>query len=237
MGSGDYGVLGIGAFGKSVALALKEAARSVLVVDRDQTIVEGIKEEVTEAVIGDVTSKDLLEELRIKDLDAVIVCVGENFEASILATLRCKGLGCPYVVAKAINEDHATILKHVGADRVVQPEIEMARELAQELVNPNVMGRFVFADGYSVIRAPVPPSWIGKSIAEVAVRRKHGLSVIAIERRGPTTKSKMVANPVPEERFQEGDRLILFGSDVKLEALQSLLEPPELPEGRDSGDS
>ena len=224
--NGGYVVLGLGAFGKSVALALAEANQEVTVVDSSESVIDDIKSFVSVSIIGDVTKRDLLREIQISEASAAIVCVGELLEASILATLACKELGCPRVIAKATSEDHQQILERVGADQVVLPEQNMARQLAQALVNPGVLDRYVLGTGFSIIKTSVPPSWVGKNLAQLGIRRVYRLSVIAIERDpgdGAGRKAtEVIANPEPDTEFCAGDVLVLLGNDRALQEFQGV---------------
>jgi trk system potassium uptake protein TrkA len=222
-----YAVLGLGVFGTSVARALAEARQDVLVIDQDSVAVETLRPHVAEAVIGNVGSRELLRELRIADLRGAIVCVGENLEASILATLACKELGCSPVIARAVSDEHREILYRVGADRVLHPEHMMAVQLVQSLVNPAVLDRFVLGPGHSIVKCPLPASWIGRSLTELAVRSNHGVAVIAVERgraepSGGEGATEIHPNPAPDTPFLEGDRLVILGSDRDLERFQTL---------------
>ena len=121
----QFAVLGLGSFGRSVALTLESMGCDVIVVDKSQETIQEIADRVTYAITADITEKEALSALGTRNLDGAIIGVAENLEAGIMATLLCKEIGIPMVVAKAKNKLQGTILKKVGADTVVYPEIEM----------------------------------------------------------------------------------------------------------------
>ena len=131
----QFAVLGLGSFGRSVALTLESMGCDVIVVDKSQETIQEISDRVTYAITADITEKEALSALGTRNLDGAIIGVAENLEAGIMATLLCKEIGIPMVVAKAKNKLQGTILKKVGADTVVYPEIEMGSRVAKTGLN------------------------------------------------------------------------------------------------------
>ena len=125
----QFAVLGLGSFGRSVALTLENMGCDVIVVDKSQETIQEISDRVTYAITADITEKEALSALGTRNLDGAIIGVAENLEAGIMATLLCKEIGIPKVVAKAKNKLQGTILKKVGADTVVYPEIEKEKRI------------------------------------------------------------------------------------------------------------
>ena len=135
----QYAVLGMGSFGESVALTLENMGCDVLVMDDSYEKIQDISDKVSYAMKADVADPDALQALGGKNLDGVVVAVSENLEAGIMATMLCKEMGIPLVVAKAKNKLQGAILKRVGADRIVYPEIEMGSRVAKSLVSREFM--------------------------------------------------------------------------------------------------
>lgn len=178
--SKQFAVLGLGSFGWSVALTLEKMGCDVLVIDDSSEKIQEISEEVSYALKADVTDPEALESLGGRNLDGAVIAVSENFEASIMATLLCKDMGIPLVVAKAKDELQGTILKKVGADVVVYPEIQMGSRVAKNLAAREFMDWIELSDDYSMVEAVVPEPWRGKCLADLKVRERFGINVVGI---------------------------------------------------------
>lgn len=208
-------VLGLGRFGASLAESLCKMGHEVLAVDSDEQLVADVAPYVTQAVQADATDEDALESLGVKNFDVAIVSIGSNVRDSILVSVLCKEMGVPYVVAKAVDDLHAKVLRKVGVDRVVFPERDMGQRMAKSLVMPNILDLVELADGYEIAEVVAPASWCGRTLAEINVRRKYGVSVIAL-RRGQT----LLASPGAEERPQSGDVLVLLGKSQDIDDIR-----------------
>ena len=169
--SKQFAVLGLGSFGWSVALTLEKMGADVLVVDESFEKIQEISEQVSYAVKADVSDPEALEALGGRNLDGAVIAVSENFEASIMATMLCKEMGIPMVL---------TILKKVGADKVVYPEIEMGSRVAKNLVAKEFSDWIELSDDYSMVEAVVPESWQGRCLADLKVRERFGINVVGI---------------------------------------------------------
>ena len=145
----QFAVLGLGSFGRSVALTLENMGCDVIVVDKSQETIQEISDRVTYAITADITEKEALSALGTRNLDGAIIGVAENLEAGIMATLLCKEIGIPMVVAKAKNKLQGTILKKVGADTVVYPEIEMGSRVAKSLLATEFTDWIELSNDYS----------------------------------------------------------------------------------------
>ncbi|HIZ81273.1 MAG TPA: TrkA family potassium uptake protein [Candidatus Mediterraneibacter pullistercoris] len=176
----QFAVLGLGSFGWSVALTLEKMGCDVLVVDDSYEKIQEISEQVSFAVRADVTDPEALQTLGGRNLDGVVIAVSENFEASIMATLLCKDMGIPLVVAKAKDDLQGTILKKVGADSVVYPEIDMGSRVAKNLVAREFTDWIELSEDYSMVEAVVPEPWCGKCLADLKVRERFGINVVGI---------------------------------------------------------
>ncbi|HIX64598.1 MAG TPA: TrkA family potassium uptake protein [Candidatus Mediterraneibacter colneyensis] len=176
----QFAVLGLGSFGWSVARTLEKMGCDVLVVDDSYEKIQEISEQVSYALKADVTDPEALHTLGGRNLDGVVIAVSENFEASIMATLLCKDMGIPMVVAKAKDDLQGTILKKVGADYVVYPEIEMGSRVAKNLAAREFMDWIELSDDYSMVEVTVPEPWRGKCLADLRIRERFGINVVGI---------------------------------------------------------
>jgi len=202
----QFMVLGMGLFGSSLAKSLHEMGHEVLAVDSDADLVEAIAPYVTQAVQIDATDEAALQELGVRNFDAVIVSIGKNLRDSILVCVIIKELGVPYLIAKATDEIHAKVLRKIGVDRVVFPERDMGVRVAKSLVTPNVLEMMEFSGDYRLIEIILPAKWAGNSISEIDVRRKYGISILAIQRDG-----QFIVSPSPDTVFETGDILLVLG--------------------------
>ncbi|MCD8021368.1 MAG: TrkA family potassium uptake protein [Clostridiales bacterium] len=209
----SYAVLGLGSFGMSVARTFSELGMEVLAVDRKKELVAAIAPEVTYAVTADVTKEEAIRSLGMENMDGVVVAIGENLEASIMATILVKGMGVPYVVAKAETEMQVKILEKIGADKVILPEKEMGIRLARNMVG-NYMDIFNLTFNASLVEVEARESWIGKSIRELNFRNRYHLNIVAIRRNG-----MLDGFPSPDDVMQKGDAIIAMGKNEDLEKL------------------
>jgi trk system potassium uptake protein len=178
----SFAVIGLGRFGSRLATNLAAAGAEVIAIDRDLNIIEDIKDRVGFAVAIDVTDEQALRAHGVHKVDAAIVGIGSNFEATILCTVILKHLEVPTVIARATNAVRARVLTRVGADAVVNPEDESADRWSQRLVNPHFLNQIEFHEGYSIVEVQTPTKWAGKTLAELDLRAKYGLHVVAIKR-------------------------------------------------------
>ena len=176
----QYAVLGMGSFGESVALTLENMGCDVLVMDDSYEKIQDISDKVSYAMKADVSDPDALQALGGKNLDGVVVAVSENLEAGIMATMLCKEMGIPLVVAKAKNKLQGAILKRVGADRIVYPEIEMGSRVAKSLVSREFMDWIELSNDYSMVEIAVPDKWVGRTLVDINVRERLGINVVGI---------------------------------------------------------
>lgn len=208
----QFAVLGLGSFGRSVALTLESMGCDVIVVDKSQETIQEIADRVTYAITADITEKEALSALGTRNLDGAIIGVAENLEAGIMATLLCKEIGIPMVVAKAKNKLQGTILKKVGADTVVYPEIEMGSRVAKSLLATEFTDWIELSNDYSMVEIAVPKPWINHSMAELGIRTKYGVTVVGIMQNGNVNVEIDPQMPLPENAL-----LILVGANKVLE--------------------
>ena len=213
----SYAVIGLGRFGSALARQLCKLGAEVLALDVKGDYVQQIANDVTHAVVGDAQDKEVLRALGVRNLDCAVIAIGDNLAASVLITMNLKELGVPYIVCKAHDETHRKVLEKLGVDRVVIPEHEYAQRLARTLNSHNVLDYIELSEDFGILDVPAPKSWIGKSLRELSVRAKLGVTIIAVENGGKTNVS-----PTADYAVGEGDTLVMLGDNVALEKVQKL---------------
>ena len=215
------GIIGAGRFGAALAESLSNAGAEVLLIDRNRPAMQ-VASDFCTALQGDATQPHVLEEAGFGECDVVVVAIGSNIEASMMATANCKELGVLHVVAKATSELHGKILKRIGADNVIYPDRDSARRLAHSIANHNAMDFFEVSDGYSICEVDVPDGIRGMTLAEADLRKKRGVTVLCIRRADPDPrKPRKIVIPQADDAIQGDDRLIVFGETRKLDSLAS----------------
>ena len=212
----QYAVLGMGSFGESVALTLENMGCDVLVMDDSYEKIQDISDKVSYAMKADISDPDALQALGGKNLDGVVVAVSENLEAGIMATMLCKEMGIPLVVAKAKNRLQGAILQRVGADRIVYPEIEMGSRVAKSLVSREFMDWIELSNDYSMVEIAVPDKWVGRTLVDINVRERLGINVVGI-----IVNGKIDVTLDPQKPLPEGGILIVIGANDVLEKFDS----------------
>lgn len=213
----EFAVIGLGRFGSSLARELTRHGYQVLGIDRSMALVQELSDECTQTVALDASDEDALRDVDIASFDTVIVAIGTNFEANLLATVACKNLGVRQVICKATTERQKMILLRVGADRVVLPEYEAGRRLAHELAMPNVLDHLDLGEGHIVIELRTPSSLAGRTIEDAAIRRRFGVTLLAIKR-----ANDLVVSPASSEVLLAPDILVLLGTNEKIAELSDL---------------
>lgn len=209
-------VIGLGQFGHRLAQRLSEQGAEVLAIDSSRDIVEAVRDKVTHAVALDATDEEALRAAGLADARAAVVSIGQNFEAIALATVLLKQLGVPRVIARAPSPMAERILRRIGADEIVNPEDEAADRWCNRLVAPRFLSQIEFHEGYSLIEVKAPREWIERSLAELNLRAKLGLHVVALKRRRDPENPESplrIEMPGPTTPLQEGDILVLMGKD------------------------
>jgi trk system potassium uptake protein len=211
----QFAVIGCGRFGSSVAKTLYKNGYDVLAIDECPELAQNISECVTHSASIDVKDVHALQAVGMRNIDVAIIAIGSEIKASILATILVKELGVKYVVAKAHDELHAKVLQKIGADKVIFPERDMGIRLAYNLTSTNILDYIELAPDYSIMELIAPARWVEKTLKQTEVRAKHGLTVIAIKH-GETIK----VSPNAQEKIEDGDILVVVGSNEDLKRVQ-----------------
>lgn len=226
-----YLVIGLGRFGSYIAQALSELGVDVIAVDRQAERVEEIKDKVRVAAVCRASDRDSLQRIVEDGVQMAIVAIIDHLESSILATLLLKELGCDNVVATARNAEHAKLLRMLGVRLVVNPEIEFSKRLARSLVSPALVDFQSIGKDHAIAELMVRDSWVGKSLAQLELRRKYQMNVIAVLRGGRShdTVYELVQEkeegtheliiPEPDTQLEESDLLLVFSPIKELRAL------------------
>lgn len=198
-------VVGLGRFGFEVTKTLYEMGKDVLAIDINEERVNEIVNFSTHAIIADASEESVLEKIGIRNFEVAIICTSNNLEASILITMLAKQAGL-YVVAKAKNDKHKKVLEKLGADQVLVPEAEIGHKVATMLTSPRLSDVMELTQGYVLAEIALPPVWDGKSLLELDIRRKYGVSILIIKR-----ANDVVINPEGSTIIRQGDYMIVGG--------------------------
>jgi trk system potassium uptake protein TrkA len=220
-----FAVIGLGRFGSAMATTLTELGQDVVGVDGNEERVQKHADSIRSAVQLDATDERALRAAGIQDVDVAVISIGEDIESSLLAVMLVKDLGVPLIIAKAVTPLHARILERIGVNRVIFPEREMAIRVAHSLVVPNVLDYIELSRDFSIIEIPAPRDFAGKSLKELQLRNRYGLTLIAIKRK-PEGGGPEVTNvaPTADDQILTGDVLALLGPNERLAQIDKLMK-------------
>lgn len=204
-------LVGLGRFGRHVAIKLNELGHEIMAVDHNEERVNAILPYVTNGLIGDSTNEDFLRSLGISNYDVAIVAIGDNFQSSLETTCLLKELGCPLVVSRATRDVHEKFLLRNGADYVVYPEKQQGVWTAITYSSEKVFDYIDLGEDHAIMEVSVPQEWLGKTIFEVNVRKNHHLNVLAVRENG-----KLNVNITGDTVFNENQRLLVLGTNDRI---------------------
>lgn len=210
----SYLVFGLGRFGSSLARSLCDQGQQVMAIDTNEELVQTIAPYVTEAVQLDATDEAALATLEVSSFDGAVVSIGQNIRDSILICVLLKEMGIPHLIAKAQDELHAKVLRKIGVDRVVFPERDMGERVARSIATPGVLDLMQLDDDHQIVEVMLPEKWAGSTIAALNIRRRFGISVVAVRRDG-----SYIVSPSADLVLETGDTLLVLGKDDDIEAL------------------
>ena len=199
-------VIGLGRFGRHLAIRLQELGNEVMVLDRDEERVARLAKTVAAACVGDCQDEQVLSSLGVSNFDACFVCVRDDFQCSLEATAVLKDLGARYVVARADREQQIKFLKKIGADYVIHTEMDMAHRVAMRFSAKNVFDYFELTPRYAVFEIETPEEWEGRTVVEVDVRRRFNVNILGV-------KAGDEVEPLldPTYCFQKDSHLLIAG--------------------------
>jgi trk system potassium uptake protein len=220
-----YLIVGLGNFGASLAMKLTAAGNEVIGIDSRMEKVDEYKEKISHTICMNATDEFTATGLPLKDTDVVIVAIGEDQGANIMATALFKNLQVKRLISRAINPLHERVLHALGVNEIVHPEEEGAERLAKKLSIKNVVDSFELSEEFSIIEANVPEEYVGKSISEVGFRQKFNLLVLTTIKKEEVksalgksrTMERVLGIATPDLILKENEILVLFGSNQDLE--------------------
>lgn len=217
MSSKQFVVIGLGNSGYFLARHLTALGHDVLVIDSSPEKIQDITASVSQAVVADSTRKKQMASLPLNKVDSVVVCIGEDLEASLLTVLNLKELGVKHIIAKSSSPAHTAILEKLGVSDIFHPERDMSISLAERMNRPNMLDYLPFMEGFSIIELACPEKFIGKSLKELSLTSKYGVQVIAI--RDPLEIEPKLGN-LADYILQERDVLFIIGPNKVLDKIK-----------------
>jgi len=214
-----YAVIGLGNFGFNVTRTLFEEGHDVVAVDLDEDAIQHVQPYCTQAILADATQKDMVRTLGLEEMDAVVVSMGPNENAATLITLYLKELNVKRIVVKASNEDHGKILSKVGATEVIFPEKDMAIKVARSLSTPDVLDYIPMSGDYLIAEIAPLEAFVGRSLAELQLRSRYGITAIAIKELVP---ENFILVPPASFVIKDSDVLIVIGKRLDIQKLKTL---------------
>lgn len=207
----EFAVIGLGRFGGSICEELSLEGMDVVAIDINEDKVNEYKDIASHAVIADSTNEAVLKDLGIKNIDHVIVAIGDNIQASILTTVILTDLGIEKITVKAQNDYHEKILNKIGADHVVHPERDMGRRLAHSLISSNILDYLELSDDHSMVEVKVGQHMVGKTLIELDIRANYDCNVVAIKQ-----GNEMNVTPSANDKLKPEDVLVVIGADIDI---------------------
>lgn len=220
-----YIIIGLGNFGSSLAQKLTEHGNEVIGIDTDMTKVDAFKEKITHTICMDATDEYTVSGLPLKDTDVVVVAIGENQGANVMATALFKSLKVKRLISKATNHIHKRVLQAIGVDEIVLPEEESAERWSKKLCLKGIVNSFELGREYSIVQINMPEKYDGKSILEINIKEKYNLLVLttisnqevatAIGKKRNSVKVKGLANP--NDVLYKEDLLVVYGANKDIQ--------------------
>lgn len=226
-----FAVIGVGRYGYTIAKRLAEKGAQVFAFDSDAEKIERIKEDVAFAVTLDSTDIKALMTQNLLDLDAVVVAIGENFEATILTSVHLLDIGVKRIIARASGAHQKLILEKVGITEILTPEEEVAFVVREKLINPSIVSFLQLPDDYEIAEIKAPKGCIGRAIESIELRNKYELTLVTIKRAfdikkktGDCVEQHVIGVPKSDMVIQERDTLVIFGTSKSLQRFMDINE-------------
>ena len=199
-------LIGLGRFGRHIAMKLYDLGHQIMAVDSNEERINAVLPVVTNAQIGDSTNEEFLSSLGIRNFDACIVAIGDDFQSSLETASLLKEMGAKHVVARASRGVQEKFLLRNGADEVVYPEKQLAAWTAIRCTSEHILDYMQLDDDYSIFELEIPADWNGKTILQLDIRRKHGINVLGIRENG-----KLNMNITPDTVLSNGKSILILG--------------------------
>ena len=209
-------VIGLGRFGKSLALELMSEDVEVLGIDSDAKVVQSLAGRLTHVVEADTTDEEAMRQLSVQEFERAVIGIGTDLESSILSASVLLNCGVRDIWAKAVSESHARILTQIGVHHVVRPEHDMGKRVAH-LVRGRMLDYIEFDDGFAIVKTRPPRALHGLRLAESIPRTKHGITIVGVKRTGQD-----FTHATPDTVVQAGDLIIVSGPQDQVERFSEL---------------
>ena len=199
-------LIGLGHFGRALAMELSARGHQIMAVDEQEKRVNEVLPYVTDALIGDTTSESFLKSLGVSNFDVCVVAIGNDFQSSLETTSMLKELGGQTVVSYADSEVQKKFLLRNGADFVINPAVQIAQWASVRFASDHVLDFISIDEEHAVLEVTVPEAWAGKTVGEIDIRRRHGITLIAVKRDDHTDLSI-----TPDTLIMGNDTLLVLG--------------------------
>lgn len=209
-------VIGMGRFGRHLANKMQELGNDVMVVDKNPDLIERVSVKFKDSHIGDCTDESVLRALGVYNFDLCFVAIGEDFQSSLVITSLLKKLNARCVVAKTHQDIQGELLIKVGADEVVYPEREVSEKLAVRYNEKNIFDYIPLTGDYSIYEIAILREWVGHTITEIDVRRKHRINIVAVKQ-----QNAVHPMPGPDYVFNRDDHVVVIGKSADVFKLAS----------------
>lgn len=225
-------IIGLGNFGSSLGVTLCERGHEVIGIDERETVVEELKDKLTAAVCLNSTEETALRSQPIKEVDAVIVAIGEDWAASIQTTALLKTMGAGRVVGRSLSHLHEIVLKGLGIDEIINPEDSAAQVIADHIISANVQQTFALSNDVLINEISIPQMFVGQSVQNIDINKNFGLKLVAVKYIDKSNKLFAVKHKVWKAiydfeepyTFAEGDHIVVCGNKQQMEKLLSLIK-------------
>lgn len=231
MNYSKFAVIGVGRYGATIAKRLAEKGAQVFAFDPDEERIEGIKDEVAFAVTLDATDIRALRTQNLDEMDAAVVAIGENFEATILTCVHLLDLGVKRVIARASGEHQRLILEKVGITEILTPEDEVAFVVREKLINPSIVSFLQLPDDYEIAEIIAPKGCVGRTIDGIEFRNKYELTLVTIKREYNVTRNgeelteqHVIGVPKSDTVIMDRDTLVVFGTAKAVQRFMDINE-------------
>ncbi len=220
-----FAVIGLGRFGKKLAIALAMSGAEVIAIDKNREAIEILADQVSHAVRLDSTDEEALKAQGVDKVDVAIIGIGQGtgrgFESAILTVVNLRQMGINRIYARAEDLIAGEVFSKVGATEVIYPEIESAQRWAYKLIAPQIGEKIDFAEGYSLARIKAPASFDGRTVMDLQLRQKYSVNLVLIKRgehskQKKEEKGRIINVPMPSTIIYEDDILMVAGSDHDL---------------------
>ncbi len=201
----------MGKFGQTLGNKLINMGDEVMIVDKNDDIINTLAPKYSDAIIANCTNADTLRALDVPAFDVCIVAIGDDFQSSLEITSHLKDLGAKYIISKATTEIQKKFLLKSGADEVIYPDLDIAERVAIKLNSAKVFDYIEIDNVYSIFTIEVPGEWVKKRLIDINPRKKYGLNILTIKR-----DKQVIESPSADYVFKPGDHIVVFGNTEEI---------------------